>query len=306
MKFLKGSRLRTSSVIFCITTLALFTLPFFAQQQRRSPIAPLKPSLPDGTISAGEKLIKKTAVASSQNKRGRKPPKTPPPLTEEQKILHLLNRTAFGPRPGDIQRVRQMGIDRYLEEQLHPEDLSDEILQEPLLAISTLQMSIPETIQTFTPPRTIPSPTPTPTPTPAPASATIPAPSVNPLSSITRDSSEPVKVDAAHNKGGQAVVIQGSLPRPTAAMEQAPPASPKTEPAPRPERTPKGSPLAAPKAKPAPKRDPQQSLYELQQAKLLRAVFSEKQLQEVMVDFWMNHFNVYAGKDSIRWMVSSY
>jgi uncharacterized protein (DUF1800 family) len=32
------------------------------------------------------------------------------------------------------------------------------------------------------------------------------------------------------------------------------------------------------------------------QVKLLRDIYSERQLQEVMVDFWLNHFNVYMGK----------
>ncbi len=73
-------------------------------------------------------------------------------------------------------------------------------------------------------------------------------------------------------------------------------------------QAPERQPAVQQKAKPAPtpRRDPQQPLRELQQAKLLRAVFSEKQLHEVMVDFWINHFNVFGGKDSVRWMVSSY
>lgn len=45
-----------------------------------------------------------------------------------------------------------------------------------------------------------------------------------------------------------------------------------------------------------PERRPRRALEELQSQKLLRAVFSERQLNEVMVDFWMNHFNVFAGK----------
>ncbi|MEK7833023.1 MAG: DUF1800 domain-containing protein, partial [Acidobacteriota bacterium] len=52
--------------------------------------------------------------------------------------------------------------------------------------------------------------------------------------------------------------------------------------------------------------DTQRPLRELQQAKLLRAVFSERQLQEVMVDFWFNHFNVFAGKDNERLMLTIY
>ncbi len=45
---------------------------------------------------------------------------------------------------------------------------------------------------------------------------------------------------------------------------------------------------------------------ELSQAKLLRAILSERQLQEVMTDFWFNHFNVYIGKDSDQWYTTAY
>ncbi|HVS22004.1 MAG TPA: DUF1800 domain-containing protein, partial [Pyrinomonadaceae bacterium] len=45
---------------------------------------------------------------------------------------------------------------------------------------------------------------------------------------------------------------------------------------------------------------------ELQMSRILRAVYSERQLQEVMVDFWTNHFNVFAGKGADRWFLTSY
>ncbi len=45
---------------------------------------------------------------------------------------------------------------------------------------------------------------------------------------------------------------------------------------------------------------------ELQAAKVIRAVMSERQLEEIMVDFWFNHFNVFAGKGDVRWYVSAY
>ncbi|MCI0337932.1 MAG: DUF1800 domain-containing protein [Acidobacteria bacterium] len=52
---------------------------------------------------------------------------------------------------------------------------------------------------------------------------------------------------------------------------------------------------------------PQQQLaQELQQAKIIRAVYSEKQLQEVMTDFWFNHFNVYIQKGPVRFLATSY
>ena len=54
------------------------------------------------------------------------------------------------------------------------------------------------------------------------------------------------------------------------------------------------------------KGSPRQVVDELQQAKVLRAVYSERQLDEVLVDFWMNHFNVYANKGPERFLVGAY
>ncbi|MGH9778483.1 MAG: DUF1800 domain-containing protein, partial [Candidatus Acidiferrales bacterium] len=51
---------------------------------------------------------------------------------------------------------------------------------------------------------------------------------------------------------------------------------------------------------------PQRIVLELSQAKLIRAAYSERQLQEVMTDFWFNHFNVFIGKGADRWLTTSY
>ncbi|MDH3443434.1 MAG: DUF1800 domain-containing protein [Deltaproteobacteria bacterium] len=47
-------------------------------------------------------------------------------------------------------------------------------------------------------------------------------------------------------------------------------------------------------------------ILELQQARLLRSVYSRRQLYEVMTDFWSNHFNIFAAKGAERWLVTSY
>jgi uncharacterized protein (DUF1800 family) len=47
-------------------------------------------------------------------------------------------------------------------------------------------------------------------------------------------------------------------------------------------------------------------IFELQQARLLRAAYSRRQLYEVMVDFWSNHFNIFAAKGADRWLITSY
>ena len=51
---------------------------------------------------------------------------------------------------------------------------------------------------------------------------------------------------------------------------------------------------------------PARIVAELQTARMLRAVGSERQLQEVMVDFWFNHFNVFANKGEVRWYLTAY
>jgi uncharacterized protein (DUF1800 family) len=45
-------------------------------------------------------------------------------LSKQDRILHVLNRLAFGPRPGDFERVSAIGPERYVQEQLHPESIA--------------------------------------------------------------------------------------------------------------------------------------------------------------------------------------
>jgi uncharacterized protein (DUF1800 family) len=54
---------------------------------------------------------------------------------------------------------------------------------------------------------------------------------------------------------------------------------------------------------PPPSTDPQEIQNELANAKMLRAIYSNRQLEEQLVNFWFNHFNVYAGKDYDRWYI---
>jgi uncharacterized protein (DUF1800 family) len=265
----------------------------------RSAVAPLKPDLPAGAF-ANERLIPLPANTSAPT-RSRRSANSIPQLNEEQKILHLLNRAGFGPRPGDIERVRQMGIEHYIEAQLHPEELPDDFLARPLTALSTLQMSQFEILQTFEPMPVRPQPTPTPTPTPAP----VPAPAIKPLPA---PGSETDKGETARpGETTQPPPQQPAMPQQTTPQQPAMPqqATPQ-QPAPQQQTTQQPS---KPQRQPTPQRparDPQQPLRELQQAKLLRAIFSEKQLQEVMVDFWFNHFNVFGQKDVERWLLTPY
>ena len=62
-------------------------------------------------------------------------------LTEEEKIIHLLSRLSFGPRPGDIERVAAMGIQAYIEQQLRPELIAETVVEEKLASFKTLTMT---------------------------------------------------------------------------------------------------------------------------------------------------------------------
>ena len=52
---------------------------------------------------------------------------------------HLLNRIAFGPRPGDVQRIQQLGADKYLEQQLHPDRIEDQAAEELLAGFPSIK-----------------------------------------------------------------------------------------------------------------------------------------------------------------------
>src|SRR5215212_9372664 len=57
-------------------------------------------------------------------------------LTEEQRVVHVLNRLAFGARPGEVERVRKLGLEAYIEQQL-----DDSALEARLRDLPTLGMS---------------------------------------------------------------------------------------------------------------------------------------------------------------------
>src|SRR2546428_4688966 len=60
---------------------------------------------------------------------------------DDQAILHVLNRIAFGPRPGDVERVRAIGLSAYIEQQLHPERIAEPEMSARLADLPTLGMS---------------------------------------------------------------------------------------------------------------------------------------------------------------------
>src|SRR5215471_18513524 len=56
---------------------------------------------------------------------GLTPPAASKSLTEDQKIIHVLNRLGFGARPGDVEKVKKMGLEKYIDQQLNPSAIDD-------------------------------------------------------------------------------------------------------------------------------------------------------------------------------------
>jgi hypothetical protein len=68
---------------------------------------------------------------------------------------HLLNRIAFGPRPGDIQRIQQLGADKYIEQQLHPDRIEDHATEELLAGMPSIRMNTSEIMSKYPQPQQV-------------------------------------------------------------------------------------------------------------------------------------------------------
>ena len=137
-------------------------------------------------------------------------------MPAEERPLHVLNRLGFGPRPGDVERVKVIGPEHYIHEQLHPESIPEpSALVNRIASLQTLRMTPIELFKQFQMP-------------------------------VQKQAQNIDKTDQDARKAArkQAGII----------------------------------------------------MYEAVQARILRAIYGPRQLQEVMAAFWFNHFNVFAAK----------
>src|ERR1044071_6028511 len=70
-------------------------------------------------------------------------------LTDEQRIIHVLNRLGFGARPGDVERVKAMGLEKYIEQQLNPDQIADSAAEAKLRELSVLNMTTAELYEKY-------------------------------------------------------------------------------------------------------------------------------------------------------------
>src|SRR3979409_593316 len=78
----------------------------------------------------------------------------PPQFSEDQHIAHFLSRLTFGARPGDFERVKSMGVEAFINQQLDPDSLDVSGVIARLKKLPTLGMATPVIIQHYTQPNT--------------------------------------------------------------------------------------------------------------------------------------------------------
>src|ERR1700688_965618 len=72
-----------------------------------------------------------------------------PQPNEQKRAVQALNRLTFGPRPGDVQQVMAIGVDRWIDLQLHPEKIPDNAVESRIAGFRTLHMSSKEIAEEF-------------------------------------------------------------------------------------------------------------------------------------------------------------
>jgi uncharacterized protein (DUF1800 family) len=233
------------------------------------------------------------------------------PITElsaDEAILHALNRLAYGPRPGDVERVRQMGLAKWIDQQLNPNSIDDKALEARLENFPTLKMTSAKLIAEYPQPKQAEKQAakraqaqldqeqqrrsdvaaaivsrdmqPTPAPTETSATDANQSPTAGQSESGDANAPAPMKDSPAQDNTG----VQGKGKRDALGSD----------------------PNNVPRAIGEDSKRPQRVVAELAMAKVTRAIYSERQLQQVMDDFWFNHLNVFAGKGEDRYYLTAY
>ncbi len=258
-------------------------------------------------------------------------PAKPAPLTKRQRAEHAVDRLSFGARPGDVERAEKMGVERWIAQQLHPETIDDSALETKLNALPAMRLSTEQLIWRYPPAAIIrqvdagrfgmPG---DPVERAIYANAlanfrqrkeakadqaqagqmdTSDAKVMPQIPAITDPNlNQPFNVasllrmlpDARWNAvlGMQAGTVRPFVQRLTPAERQQLAAG----------MTPQQKEVLLALVEPN-----RVVTEELQEEKLIRAVYSDRQLEEVMTNFWSNHFNIYLRKNGeMPWYLATY
>ncbi len=304
----RGHRLSVASVLL---TTAIFTTPFALARKKDKPAQ-----------SA-------SAPASATT------------MDEQKRTVHALNRLTFGPRPGDVERVGQMGVDKWIEVQLHPDKIDDSALDARLAPFRTLRMGTKEIVENFPSNQMIKQIADGKASMPRdPTKRAVYEAQLERYENKQERKEESAKVSATSDaqnadKDTAKTGIVESDPDEMRRREERRAANVRTQelldlpPDERMREILRMSPddrraitgnnkglkadavmegmSAQQKETMMALKNPEQVVVdELMQAKLVHAIYSERQLDEVLTDFWLNHFNVFINKGADRYLLTSY
>src|SRR6478672_546663 len=170
-------------------------------------------------------------------------PTEPREQTADEQVQQVLGRLAFGPRPGDIARVRAMGVDQWIALQLAPDRVDDRAADSVVASYERLRVPTADLVTAY-------------------------AEGQQAIRQLQRQAGQ--RGDSADRRDMRADALRAN-PELREEIRRA-----------------------------------QRAVGDVQSAKLARAVVSERQLQEVMTDFWSNHFTVFAGKGQTRLFIPAY
>jgi len=258
-------------------------------------------------------------------------------MDAQKRAVHALNRLTFGPRSGDVERVTQMGVDKWIELELYPDKIDDSALDARLAPFRTLRMGTKEIVENFPPNQLIKQI--------VDGKASLPrdptkravyeaqlqryedkqerkeeaakgGAATDPSKSSDTDSAQPADPDQIRRREERRAANQKTQElldlSPDERMKAILQMSPQDR---RAIATNKGAKAdaimdgmsAQQKETLMALKNPEQVVVdELMQAKLVRAIYSERQLDEVLTDFWLNHFNVFINKGADRYLLTSY
>ena len=248
------------------------------------------------------------------------------PLSTRERAVQLLNRFTYGPRPGEVERLLVQGPDVWFAQQLNPASILDDAVGRRLGDYPTINMSAEQILSTF-PDRGAVA---------LIAEGKKPYPT-DPLQAgvfqvlVYRYNAEQGNKNNSHPPLTDAQMAEQKKADQAAAARVAGElfALPKKERMTAFDAMPVTDRIAFANFAPNDQRitlfadfgprereaiyaiqggvgSPYRTGDELAQAHVLRAILSERQVQEVMTDFWFNHFNIFVSKDSDQWYTTTY
>ena len=277
-------------------------------------------------------------------------------LSKDKQALHVLNRLTYGPRPGDIDRVRDVGVEKWIRQQLQPQRIAENPLVDAKLR-SLVSLPLPtwqiyETYQPAVQPVAVPQPAPRrpleqlvnaeqlqklSTGTPEERLAVIGAiPTANRdpvlaaltpkmLEGLPADLQKQVEAARLAEMTRQVLVVRSTQPNLTTLLtaeerrvaqsgsvneKRALLMSLDNE---KRKQVLRVLPATALNGLPEFQRESLAARLpanfvnqELIDSRMYRALYSNRQLEEVLVDFWLNHFNVFNAKGPGRFLLTSY